>query len=355
MSEKSITMPHAVAEIARLVGGRIVGTPDMVLRDVNSLELAQPDELSFTSSSKHFKEAAGSRAGCVIAPPDFTSSTKTVIVCAHPKAAFVKAMWLFHPEHDVATGIDPTAVVDPSASIGSEVFVGPFATIGKGATLGHRVRISPGVTVGEDAQIGEGSVIHPGVILYHGVVVGARVTIHGGTVIGADGFGFVFEGGRHVKVPQLGNVVIEDGVEIGANCTIDRATFGSTLIKQGTKLDNLVHIAHNVSVGECGLIIAQVGIAGSSKIGNYVTLAGQVGIADHVTVEDYVTVGGQSGIPTGQHIESHQTVWGLPARPIDEVKRQAAAVSLLPKLRDRIHQLEERLVALEDMLKHSKV
>lgn len=348
-------MPHAVADIARLVGGTVVGNPALALRDVNSLELARPDELSFVSSSKHFKEAASSLAGCVIAPPDFLSSTKTVIASDHPKAAFVKAMWLFHPERYLATGIHPTAVVDHSAIIGSEVSIGPLVVIGKRAQIGNRVRIAPGVVIGEQVQVGEGTVIYPNVTLYHGAVIGSRVIIHGGTVIGADGFGFVFEGGHNVKVPQLGNVVIEDDVEIGANCTIDRATFGSTIIKQGTKLDNLVHIAHNVSIGEHTLIVAQAGIAGSSKVGNYVTLAGQVGVADNVTVGDYVTVGGQSGLPSGQHVGPHQTVWGLPARPIEETKRQIASLAFVPKLREQLRQLEERLAVLEETFKHSKV
>ena len=191
--------------------------------------------------------------------------------------------------------------------------------------------------------------------LYQGTAIGSRVIIHAGTVIGADGFGFVFDDGRHRKIPQLGNVVIEDDVEIGANCTIDRATFGSTIVRRGTKTDNLVHIAHNVSVGEHSLLVAQVGVAGSSKIGSYVTLAGQVGVADNATIGDHVTVAGQSGVVSGQTIDPNQTVWGLPARPIEETKDQLAALVLLPKLRERIRQLESRLEALEEALKHSKV
>lgn len=348
-------MTYRVSELARLVGGAIVGNPDLVLRDVNSLELAKSDELSFVSSPKHFKEADHSQAGCVIAPKGYPSMTKTVIVVDHPKAAFVKAMWVFRPERYVATGIHPTAVIDPSATIGSEVSIGPQVTIGKEAKIGHRVRIGPGTSVGDRVHIGEGTLIYPNVTLYHGVVIGPRVIIHAGSVIGADGFGFVLEGGRHLKVPQLGNVVIEDDVEIGANCTIDRATFGSTVIGRGTKTDNLVHIAHNVRVGEHSILVAQVGIAGSSKIGNYVTLAGQVGIADNVTVGDYVTVGGKSAVITSQKVGPHETVWGIPARPIEKTKRQLATLARLPKLLDRLRKLEERLEALEEALKHSKV
>ena len=210
-------MSYTVADIARTVGGQVVGDPALLLQAVNSLELAQPDELSFATSPKHFKDALGSKAGCVIAPRGFSCPTKTVILHDQPKVAFVKAMWLFHPDRVSATGIHPSAVVDASAAVGAEVSIGPHVVIGKDAKIGNRARLGPGVVVGERVQIGEGSVIHPNVALYHDIVIGARVIIHGGTVIGADGFGFVFEGGRHLKVPQLGNVVIEDDVEIGAN------------------------------------------------------------------------------------------------------------------------------------------
>ncbi|MBI4323562.1 MAG: UDP-3-O-(3-hydroxymyristoyl)glucosamine N-acyltransferase [Candidatus Omnitrophica bacterium] len=348
-------MSYTVADIAREVGGQVVGDPALLLQTVNSLELARPDELSFATSPKHFKDALGSNAGCVIAPRGFACPAKTVILHDQPKVAFVKAMWLFHPDRVSAAGIHPSAVVEASATVGREVSIGPHAVIGKDARIGDRARLGSGVVVGERVQIGEGSVIHPNVTLYHDIMIGSRVVIHGGTVIGADGFGFVFEGGRQLKVPQLGNVVIEDDVEIGANCTIDRATFGSTVIKRGAKTDNLVHIAHNVIVGEHSLLVAQVGIAGSSKIGSHVTLAGQVGVADNATIGDYATVAGQSGVVSGQRIESHQTVWGLPARPLEETKRQLASLALLPKLLERLHKLEERLEALEDALRHSKV
>jgi len=348
-------MSHQVTEIARLVKGTVVGNPALVLQGVNSLAQAGPEELSFASSPKHFKEAERSRAGCVIAPPGFSAPGITVIIADRPKAAFTKAMWLFHPERYVDTGVHPTAIVDRSATVGSEVSIGALVTVGNGAQIGDRVRIGPGSTIGDHVSIGQETLIYPNVTLYQGVLIGAHVIIHAGTVIGADGFGFVFEEGRHLKIPQLGNVVIEDDVEIGANCTIDRATFGSTIIKRGTKTDNLVHIAHNVTVGEHSLLVAQVGIAGSSKIGNYVTLAGQVGVADNVAIGDFVTVGAKSAVITGKRIEPHHTFWGIPARPIEETKRQVAALSSLPTLLKRIKELESRLEALEEALKHSKV
>ncbi len=348
-------MSYQAAEIARLIGGKISGDPGLVLNNVNSLELATSCELSFVSSPKHFKEGERSAAGCVIAPPGFAASNKTVIEADRPKASFVKVMWLFHPGHYAAVGIHPTAVVDPSASIGAEVSVGPLAVVGKHAKLGERVRIGPGTVVGDQVQIGDDALIYPHVTFYQGSVIGSRVVIHAGSVIGADGFGFVFEEGKHLKVPQLGNVVIEDDVEIGANCTIDRATFGSTFIKRGTKMDNLAHVAHNVIVGEHSILVAQVGIAGSSRIGHHVTLAGQVGIADNATLGDYVTVGGGSGVVTGQKIGSHETVWGTPARPIEEAKRQIASLTLLPEVRKKLRKLEERLDALEETLKQTKV
>jgi len=347
--------PYTVEDIARVVGGTVIGNPALVLQDVNSLALAGPDQLSFITSEKHFKEASASQAGCVIAPPGYSSANKTVIVHEHPKVAFAKVMWLFHPEQAAARGIHPTAVVDPSAVIGSEVSIGPHVTIGKHAMIGDRVVIGPGAVVGAQVRIGKETRIAPNVTLYDGVQIGAKVLIHAGTVIGADGFGFVFDEGRHLKVPQLGNVIIEDEVEIGANCTIDRATFGSTVIGQGTKTDNLVHVAHNVTVGKHVLLVAQVGIAGSSKIGNYVTLAGQVGIADNVRIGDSTIVGAQSGVFPNKRIGPNQIIWGSPANPLEEEKLQRASLSFLPKFLERLKQLEQRLEALEETLRHSKV
>ncbi|MBI3324442.1 MAG: UDP-3-O-(3-hydroxymyristoyl)glucosamine N-acyltransferase [Candidatus Omnitrophica bacterium] len=340
-------MPYCVGEIAQLIRGRVVGDPSLSMADVNSLSLAGPQEISFVSSPRHFQEAEQSKAGCVIAPETFSSSSKTVIMVSRPKASFVKAMWLFHTERYVATGIHHSAIVDPSAKIGTDVSVGPGAVIGKEARIGDRVRIGPCTAIGEAVRVGEDACIYPNVTLYHGVAIGSRVVIHAGCVIGADGFGFVLEDSHHLKVPQLGSVIIEDDVEMGANCTIDRATFGFTVIGRGTKLDNQVHVAHNVTVGEHSLLVAQVGIAGSSKIGKYVTLAGQAGVADNATIGDFTTVGAQAGVISGQKIDAHQTVWGLPARPIDETKRQLASLGLLPKLLERIRSLEARLQVVE--------
>ncbi len=344
-------MVYTVADIARVVGGAVTGDPSIAIRGLNSLELAGPSDLSFVSSPTHFREGERSLAGCVIAPGGFTPAGKTIITVERPKITFVKVMWLFNPDYHVGTGVHATAVIDPSASIGADVSIGPLVTIGPRAHIGDRATLGPGVVVGEGVRIGDGTRIAANVTLYHGVVIGSRVTIHSGTVIGADGFGFVLDAGKQVKVPQLGTVIIGDDVEIGANCTIDRATFGSTVIGRGTKTDNLVHIAHNVTIGEHSLIVAQVGIAGSSKIGSYVTLAGQVGVGDNAVIGDSVTVAGQSGVASGQRIESHQTVWGLPAKPIEDTKREAILIKQLPKLQQRLIELQARVEALEDAAK----
>ena len=344
---------HSASELATAIGGTLQGDPALRLTGVNSLELAGPQEVSFAVSPKHLKEAERSRAGCLIVPPGFSSRTKTIITAAHPKLAFTKIMWLFHPDRSIPTGVHPSVVIDPSASLGADVSIGPLAIIGLQAVIGDRVRIGPGVVVGDRVRIGSETRMFPNVTLYHDVVIGARVLIHAGTVIGADGFGFVLDGDHHLKIPQLGNVVIEDDVEIGANCTIDRATFGSTIIKRGTKTDNLVHIAHNVSVGEHSLLVAQVGIAGSSKIGRYVTLAGQVGVADNVTIGDQATVGAKSAVISGKHLDAGQVFWGIPARPINQTKDQMASLALLPKLQAKLRELQQRVAALEKTLKRA--
>ena len=319
-------------EIAKHIGGRVVGDPARIVRGVNSLELAGPDDLSFIVAPKNLDAALQSKASCLIAPDGCAATEKTLIIAANPKAAFAAIVGLFHAPVRPPAGIHPSAVIDPSAVVSPEASIGPQATIGAGARIGARASLGASVAVGAGTLIGDDTIIHPNVTIYPGMRIGARCIIHAGVVIGSDGFGFVMDGGRYVKIPQLGTVLIEDDVEIGANCTIDRATFGSTVIKRGTKLDNLVHIAHNVTVGEHATFSAQVGVAGSSTIGNYVVLGGQVGVADHADIGDKVVAGGQAGIITNQHIKPGEVVWGTPARPVHEAKRQIAALAMLPKL-----------------------
>jgi UDP-3-O-[3-hydroxymyristoyl] glucosamine N-acyltransferase len=248
----------------------------------------------------------------------------------------------------VRPGIDPAAMVAPDARVAPGAAIGALAVVESGAVIGSGTRVYPLVYVGAGAEIGEACILYPHVTVRDGVRLGHRVIVHAGAVIGADGFGYVFDGRRHRKIPHVGGVRIEDDVEIGANTTIDRAGFGDTVIRQGTKVDNLVQIGHNVEIGEHAMLVAQVGIAGSSRIGRGVMLGGQVGIADHVTVGDGVMVGAQSGIHAD--IPAGDKVLGTPARPLTQTKRILLVEGQLPDLARRLRRLERRLETLEARL-----
>jgi len=235
--------------------------------------------------------------------------------------------------------------------IGTDPSIWPFVTLGDRVMIGDRVTLYPGVFVGSDSTIGDDSVLYPNVVVREGCSLGARVIVHSGTVIGADGFGYVQHQGRHHKIPQLGGVVIEDDVELGANVTVDRATFGRTLVKQGTKVDNLVQIAHNVIVGEHCILVAQVGIAGSTTIGHHVMIGGQAGLADHLTIGDQVMIAAKAGV--NRSIESNQMVGGIPAMPREKALRIQGGIFQLPAMKELVRNLERRVATLETQLKKS--
>jgi len=270
---------------------------------------------------------------------------KTVLRAAQPKVAFAKAGAILRERTPIANGIHPTAVVAPLARLGANVGIGPFAVIGEDASIGDGTQIGSHGVVGAGCWVGENCRIHPRVTLYAGVRIGNRVEIHSGAVIGADGFGYAFDGERYWKFPQAGIVEIGDDVEVGANATIDRGSLDDTRIAEGVKLDNLVHVGHNVQIGVHTVVAAQTGISGSSKLGHHVVCGGQVGIADHCTLEDRSIAGAQAGIPTGKTIRSGQTVWGTPARPLDKFKEAYVWFARLPELGARIKKIEDGIAA----------
>jgi UDP-3-O-[3-hydroxymyristoyl] glucosamine N-acyltransferase len=320
-----------VRDIQARIGATLSGDPDTVLTGVNALEAAQPGELAFAESEKYLAHVRRSRASAIIVPEAFPPvEGRTLLRAAHPRLAFVKAIPLLHQPPAAAAGVHRQAVVAPDADLGKGVTICECAVVRPRARIGEGTVIESGAHIGEGAVIGEHCLIGPNVVIMRGCRLGHRVIVHGGTVIGSDGFGYVWAEGRHLKIPQLGTVVIEDDVELGANVCVDRATFGATIIRRGTKIDNLVQIAHNDVIGEHVTISGQVGLAGSVTIGDRVTLAGQVGVADHLTIGDDVRVGAQSGVT--KDIPAGQTVWGLPARPLQQVKREFAALALLPRL-----------------------
>jgi len=334
-------MKLTAKEVAENIGARVEGDEALELTEVAAPERAGPKHLIYVETAKNADRALSSAALCVVAEEGVSLPGKTVLRTAQPKVAFAKAGAILRERAPIENGIHPTAVVAPLARVGANVGIGPFAVIGEDASIGDGTQIGSHGVVGAGCWIGENCRIHPRVTLYAGVRIGNRVEIHSGAVIGADGFGYAFDGERYWKFPQAGIVEIGDDVEIGANATIDRGSLDDTRIAEGVKLDNLVHVGHNVQIGVHTVVAAQTGISGSSKLGHHVVCGGQVGIADHCTLEDRSIAGAQAGIPTGKTIRSGQTVWGTPARPLDKFKEAYVWFARLPEIGARIKKIED--------------
>ena len=322
-------MRRTAQEIAEYVGGEVHGNRVAVLESVASLKNAGPNDLSYAEEKFH-EEVAASHAGCVIVRSGEWAS-KTVIIARNPKLAFARAAaWLLTESND-DVGIHPSATVAPDAKIGDRVKVGAAAVIESGAMIGDSTVIEAGCYIGKGTTIGNNCTVHPRVVIYKNVAIGNRVIIHAGAVIGAEGFGFVNDGAAQVKFPQVGKVVIEDDVEIGANTCIDRGSLETTVIRRGVKLDNLIQIAHNVEVGENTVIAAQTGISGSSTIGARCLIGGQVGIGEHARLDDNTIIGGQGGVLNGKHVHGGEILWGTPVRPLREFLLQQAHLARLAR------------------------
>ncbi len=330
-------------EISELVQGTLAGEGERKILAVAALDTAGPAELAYADGPRALEKAADSRAGCLLVPQGTSLPGRTTIAVRNPKLALIRAAEALWPSSLPKPGIDPTAVVAPDAQLAPDVSVAAHVVIEASVKVGQGTRLSPGVFLGKGVQVGARCVLHPHVTVYPGARIGDRVILHAGVVVGSDGFGYVFAEGKHVKFPQLGNIVIEDDVEIGSNTTLDRGSLGTTVIGQGTKIDNLVQIAHNVRIGRHCVIAAQVGISGSVEIGDYVVMAGQVGIGDHVRVEDRVTVGGQAGILPGKIVRSGSVIWGTPSRPMSEFKKTIARLARLDDLAEKVKALSRRI------------
>ena len=334
-------MPFTAAEIAKHLGAEVVGDSTLVLAGFAPADRAQPGDLTFAENENYFARAEQSAASAIIVDKPFASSRKVLIRAPDARIAFAKVLPLFFPEPAFPAGIHPTALVPASAQVDSTAHIGPYCVVGEKARIGPRSVLQGGNHVGAGCQLGEEVNLFPNVTLYPRTEVGNRVRIHSGTVVGADGFGYVPDAGMHRKVPQIGNVIIRDDVEIGANVTIDRGALGPTIIGRGTKIDNLVQVAHNVCIGEHCLIVSQAGIAGSTKLGNYVTLAGQVGVAGHLKIGNRVVVAAQSGVMTNIP-DGEKYLWS-PAQPDRQAKRQMIALQQLPELLKRVTELEKKV------------
>ncbi len=341
-----------LSEIAAAVGGRLVGAPDTMIAGVSSLEDARAGDLAYVEGDRFIQAALGSKASAFMVGRPIAEITRPQLVVADPRYALVCAVERFFSRPLHPRGVAEQIARGEDVQIGPDVSIWPFVTLGDRAKIGARVTLYPGVFVGDDAVIGEDSVLYPHVTIREGSLIGRRVIIHSGAVVGSDGFGYVQHEGRHHKIPQLGSVVIEDDVELGANVTVDRATFGRTLIGHGTKVDNLVQIGHNVTIGPHCILVAQVGIAGSTRLGSHVVVGGQAGLADHLEIGDRVMIAAQAGV--GRSVPDGQIVSGTPALAHDVSLRAHALLPRLPELRQQLRELAKRVRALESRPKPAR-
>ena len=332
------------AQLARELGAELVGDGTIQLTGFAPADRAQAGHLTFAENEDYLAKAEQGGASAILAGMNAASSRKTLLRVANPRVAFAKVLPLFFPEPQPGAGIHPSAVVAKSAQIDPTAHIGPHCVVGERVRLGARTALLGGNHIGDDSQIGDDGLLFPNVVVYARSQLGHRVRAHAGTVIGSDGYGYVFDSGQHRKILQIGNVIIHDDVEIGANVCIDRGALGSTVIGRGCKIDNLVQIAHNVVIGEGCLLVAQVGIAGSSKLGNFVVLAGQVGISGHLKIGNQVTVAAQSGVMND--IPDGEKWFGMPACPDKDAKRQYIGIRRLPEILHRLAELEKKIAEL---------
>ena len=337
-------MKKTLRELAELLHGTLLGDGDIEITGVTNIEDATVTNITF-AVAPHLDKAALSNAGAIVIPLTVTEFAKPAIRVENPRVAFMSLLKIFTPQSTVSPGIHPTAMIGAGTTIGENVSILPYVVIGENVKIEDHTIIYPHTYIGNDVMIGSNSLLHANVTIGQGCKIGNRAILHSGAVVGSDGFGFITVDGRHQKVPQVGNVVIEDDVEIGANTTIDRATTGSTIVKQGTKIDNLVHLAHNVVIGENCFLVAQTGIAGSAKVGNYVTFAGQSGSAGHLTIGDHCVFAARaaaiSDVPAGSFYA------GFPARPHKQWLRGEASMTKVPDLIKKVRDLEKRLATME--------
>jgi UDP-3-O-[3-hydroxymyristoyl] glucosamine N-acyltransferase len=330
-----------VSQLAALVKGKVTGDPERLIEGLGKIESAGSNEVTFLANPRYARYLSESKAGAILVPVGTRATGVTVIEVEDPYLAFVSLLESFSSEETWVTGVHPTAIIETEVTLADGVSIGAFCFVARGTRIGARTTIFPHVVIGPESRIGEDCKIYPHSTLRERVQIGNRVIIQPGVVIGADGFGFAPDTGEYRKIPQVGTVVIDDDVEIGANTTIDRATLGETRIGAGTKLDNLVQVAHNVVIGENCVIAAQTGISGSTRIGRGVRIAGQVGFVGHITIGDNCQVGAQSGV--GHNMPSDTVFSGTPARPHNLWLRIEACITRLPDLFRRVRLLESRL------------
>ncbi len=340
--------PIPIEELAQYAQATLQGSSDVLISGLSHLEGATCGDLSFVVKPKFHEAARSSQAAAFLTIHPIPDDPRPQLICPNPMLGIVMLAQKYFSPPLPQRGIHPSAVIGHDVRIGPDVSIGALVTIGARAQIGSGVTIYAGVHIGEDTVIGDDSILYPHVSLLTHCILGHRVILHSGTVIGSDGFGYAQHEGCHQKVPQLGNVVIEDDVELGANVTVDRATFGSTIIKQGTKIDNQVQIAHNVVIGEHCIIVAQVGIAGSTQLGHHVMIGGQAGLVDHLTIGDQVRIASGAGVTN--HVESHHTVGGRPAVAHNTWRKAQVLQYQLPEMRNELRALRKEVEDLKQRL-----
>lgn len=345
-------MAITVAQLGEICGAeQIEGDRERLITGANALEDASSTELSFAANQKAIDSASHSRAGCLLTPLNFDKTGPwSLLRVRDPRTSFARALSALYPAPEHRAFRHPTAIVASSAVIAEDVYIGPYVTIGENSEIGSGCVINDGCVIGNSVRMGANTKLRPNVTIYDRVQIGSGVLLHAGCVIGADGFGFALAGDHYEKFPQVGTVVIEDNVEIGANSCIDRAALGRTRIGTGTKLDNLVHVAHNCDIGCHVVAAAQTGISGGVVVGDYAMIGGQVGIADKARIEARAVIGAQSGIVTSQRVLAGEPVWGTPARPIHQHLRGLANVGKLPEIRSELKSLKQQLKILQEKL-----
>lgn len=340
-------MRKTLAEIAEIVDGEVVGDPNLVISGLSGIKEACEGDLTFLSNPKYLNFLKDSKASAILTTRDVVVPGKTFIYTEDPSKSFTEIAEIFVNESAYKiSGIHPSAIIAPSAKLGKDVSIGPNVVIDEKCEISDHVIINAGTFVGSSTSIGKNSIIHPNVTIYHQTSIGENVIIHSGTVIGSDGYGYIQIENYHKKIPQLGIVVIENNVEIGSNVTIDRARFDKTLIGEGTKIDNLVQIAHNVRIGKNCIIVALVGISGSVVIEDGVILAGQAGVAGHITIGEKAIITAKAGVL--KNVPAKAVYSGHPARPQKEMLKAYAGLNKLPNLIRRIEELENKLKQLEE-------
>jgi UDP-3-O-[3-hydroxymyristoyl] glucosamine N-acyltransferase len=342
-------MALTAAQIGLQLEGEVIGDGSVVISGMAPADKARAGELTFAENAKYFAAAEASQAAAILISEPFVSTNKVLIRVPNARIALARALQIFFPPEQHPSGVHASATVSASAQIDPTAHIGPDCRVGARVKIGARSVLMGGNDLQADCRLGTDVCLFPNVVLYRSTELGNRVIIHAGTVVGSDGFGYVLDGARHRKIQQLGNVVVRDDVEIGANAAIDRATFGSTVIGEGTKIDNLVHIAHNVVLGKHCMIMGQVGFAGSTNIGDYTVIASQSGIADHLRIGNQVVIGAKSGVM--RDLPDGSRVLGIPALPDRQAKRQIIASQQLPDLIKRLRELESQIAELKGSAK----